>query len=312
MASGAMGSIGESNEISMLSPSSCSDLMGVNRGSSSAALAAQRTMAAPSGSFASITPIQPCRRLRTCKVTKTPQRCAKTPSRGNTSGSLCWETAATTAVRASCRAAHRSASERDGILGLLAGFEHAESAALLDAVIYMAPEAPEILGSGHERADNNEPEQDSRHGLEPQVPPPDDEYRHGAHLQNHLRLSQGGCFDRESFGRGDIPQTEHREFPADNDHHHPSFNEIHAHQRNECRGNQELVSDGIEKDTQGGYLQAPPSQVSIRPIGRCSQEQDQHTPNLEVHGETPELEVGTAREQDHDEHGNKKDPQQRQ
>src|SRR5712664_3983021 len=269
MASGAMGSIGESNEISMLSSSSCSGFIGAKRGSSSAALAAQRTMASPSGSFASMTPIQPCRRLRTCKVTKTPRRSAKAPSRGNVSGSLRWETASPTAVRASCRAARRSASERDGILGLLAGFEHAEPAALLDAVVDMAPKAPEILGGGDERADDNEPEQDARQRLEPQVPPPDDEYGHSAHLQHHLRLSQGRCFDGESFSRGDIPQAENSEFPADDDHYHPRGNEMHVHQRNECRGDQELVSNGIEKDAQGGYLQAPPSQVSIGPVGRC-------------------------------------------
>src|SRR5712691_9522130 len=242
-----MGSMGESNEISILSSPSCSALMGANRGSSSAALAAQRTMASPRVSFASITPMQPCRRLRTRRVTKTPRRSAKTPSRENTSGSLWRETASTTAVRARCRAARRSASERDGILGLLAGFEHAEPAALLDAVIDMAPEAPEILGRGDERADDNEPKQDSRQRLEPHVPPPDDEYRHGAHLQNHLRFSQRGCFDGESLGRGDIPQAENRELPADNDDHHPRRNEVHIHQRNESRGDQELVGNGIEK-----------------------------------------------------------------
>src|SRR6266851_1166237 len=312
MASGAMGSMGESNEISMLSSSSCSGLIGENRGSSIAALVAQRTMASPSGSFASMTPMQPCRRLRTCKVTKTPRRSAKTPSRGNSSGSLRWETASTTAVRASCRAARRSASERDGILGLLASFEHPEPAALLDAVVNVAPEAPEVLGGGNERADDNEPKQDSRQGLERRVPRSDDEYRHGAHLQNHLGLSKGGCFDRKSLGRGDVPQTENGEFPADNDHHHPRVNEIHAHQRNECRGDQELVGNGVEKNAQGRHLQAPPSQVSIRPIGGCSQEQDQHAPDLEVHGKAPELEIGTASEEDHDEDGNEKDSQQRQ
>src|SRR3982074_1895650 len=123
--------------------------MGVNRGSSTAALAAQRTIASPKGSFASMTPIQPCRRLSTCRVTKTPRRSAKIPSRGNRSGSLRWETASITAVRASCRAARWSASERDGILGLLAGFEHPEPTTLLDAVVDVAPETAEVLGGGH-------------------------------------------------------------------------------------------------------------------------------------------------------------------
>src|SRR5467141_4230721 len=143
-------------------------------------------MASPKGSFASMTPIQPCRRLRTCKVTKTPRRSAKAPSRGNVSGSLRWETASTTAVRASCSAARRSASERDGILGLLAGFEHAEPAALLDAVVDVAPEAPEVLCGGDQRADHYEPKRNLPQQLEPGVTHSGsgDKYRHGANLQN--------------------------------------------------------------------------------------------------------------------------------
>src|SRR5437762_12232514 len=102
-----------------------------------------------------MTPLQHCKRLPTWSVTKTPRRSAKAPSRGNTSGSLRWETASTTAVLASCRAARWSASERDGILGLLGGFEHPQPAALLDAVVDVAPEAPEVLGGGDERADDD-------------------------------------------------------------------------------------------------------------------------------------------------------------
>src|SRR6267143_678711 len=178
-------------------------------------------MASPKGSFASMTPIQPCRRLRTWRVTKTLRRSAKIPSRGNTSGSLRWAMASTTAVRASCRAARRSASERNGILGLLAGFEHAEPAAFLDAVVDVAPEAPEVLSGGDERANHNEPKQDLRQRFQRRVPGRNDEYRNRPHLQKHLRLSKRGCFDRESLGRGDIPKTENREFSADDDHHHP-------------------------------------------------------------------------------------------
>src|SRR5713101_4367981 len=216
----------ESNEISMLSSTNWSVLMGANRGSSRAALAAQRIIASPRGSFASITPIQPCRRLRTWRVTKTPRRSAKIPSRGNTSGSLWWAMASTTAVRASCRAARRSASERNGILGLLAGFEHPEPAALLDTVIDVAPEAPEVLGGGDQSADDHEPKQDLPQQLQPRVPHSSsgDEYRHGAHLQDHLSLAKGRGFDGESLGRGNIPQAENREFPADDDHHHPRGN----------------------------------------------------------------------------------------
>src|SRR5439155_24313478 len=190
---------------------------------------------------------------------KTPRRSAKTPSRGNMSGSLRWETASTTAVRANCRAARWSASERDGILGLLAGFEHAEPAALLDAVVDVAPKAPEVLRGGDQRADDNEPEQNSRQGLERRVARSDDEHRHGAHLQNHLRLAKGGSFDCESLRRRDIAQAENCEFPADDDDHHPCRNKVHVHKRNERGGDQELVGNGVEKNAECRHLKASPS-----------------------------------------------------
>src|SRR5271168_4407530 len=104
-----------------------------------------------------------------------------------------------TAVRASCRAARRSASERDGILGLLAGFEHAKSAALLDAVVDVAPEAAEVLGGGDECADHHQPKQDLRQPVQPRVhfpaPSTGDQDRYGAYLQNHFRLTEGGGFN---------------------------------------------------------------------------------------------------------------------
>src|SRR5258707_845265 len=298
----------------MLSSPSCFVFIGANRESSKAAFAAQRTMASPSGSFASMTPMQPCRRLATWSVTKTPWRSAKTPSLGNASGGLRWDTASTTAVLASCRAARRSASERNDILGLLASFEHPQAAALLDAVVDVAPEAPEILCGGDQRADHYEPKQNLPQQLEPGVTHSGsgDKHRHGANLQNHFGFSKRGGFDGESFGRGDIAQAEDREFPADDDHHHPRGNQLHAHQRNERRGNQELVGNGVEKNAKSRDLQPAPSQIAIRPIGRSRQQQDEHAPDLEVHGKSPELEVGAASEEDHYEDGNEKDPQQRQ
>src|SRR5260370_1689748 len=103
--------------------------------------------------------MQPCKRPRTCRVTNTPQRSAKIPSRGIEPKSLRLETASTTAARASCRAARRPSSERDSILRLLAGFQHPKASALLDAVVDVAPEAPEILPAKHHPADPHQPHQ---------------------------------------------------------------------------------------------------------------------------------------------------------
>lgn len=154
-----MGAGGESREISIVRSPSWSVRIGANRGSCKAALAAQRTMASPSGSSGSTTPMQPCRRPRRCSVTKTPQRTAKISSCGIWPGSLRPKTLSTTAVRASCSAESLSVSERDGILGLLARLKHPEPPTLLDAVVHVAPEAKEILCGGDQRADYHQPEQ---------------------------------------------------------------------------------------------------------------------------------------------------------
>jgi hypothetical protein len=53
------------------------------------------------------------------------------------------------ALRASSNNARWSVSERHGILRLLAGFKHAQLATLLDAIVYVAPKAQEILSGGH-------------------------------------------------------------------------------------------------------------------------------------------------------------------
>src|SRR5579864_1776460 len=102
--------------------------------------------------------MQPRRRARTCRVTNTPRFSEKTPSLGNGSGRRSKETAWVTASRARHSKVRRSSSERDGILGLFAAFEHAQPAALLDAVVEMSPELQEVLRGGNQGADHHQPE----------------------------------------------------------------------------------------------------------------------------------------------------------
>src|SRR5215472_16354772 len=116
-------------------------------------------MASPKVSLGSVTPMQPCKRPCTWRVTKTPCRSPKMPSRGIKSRSLWEETASMIALRANSSAARWSASERHGILRLLAGFQHPQLAALLDAVVHVAPEAQEVLCRRDQGADHHEPEQ---------------------------------------------------------------------------------------------------------------------------------------------------------
>src|SRR4029077_15685421 len=92
-------------------------------------------------------------------VTKTPRRSAKIPSTGIFSGTDPRATASTTAWRARPSNARLSASERNGILGLLTGFHQTQLPALLDAVVHVAPEAKKILRGGNQRAHDDQPQE---------------------------------------------------------------------------------------------------------------------------------------------------------
>src|ERR1051325_7400460 len=123
-----------------------------------------------------------------------------------TSGSARCRTALRIASRASASMARWSPSERHGILRLLAGFEHAQLAALFDAVVHMAPEAQEILRGGYQGANHHEPEQEKPQGVHGRVPRPQDHNRHGTKLQDHLCLTEGRSRNGETLCRSNIPQ----------------------------------------------------------------------------------------------------------
>ena len=53
---------------------------------------------------------------------------------------------------------NRSNSERNCVLGFFLILHHAQLAALLDAVVEVAPELQEILASRDQRADHHEPQ----------------------------------------------------------------------------------------------------------------------------------------------------------
>src|ERR1700719_160235 len=103
--------------------------------------------------------MQPRKCSRMWTVTNTPRLSANTPPLGICGGSWPRETAWVIVSRAKRSKAWRSSSERDGILSLFAGFEHAQLAALLDAIVEMTPELEEILGGGNQSADNDEPQE---------------------------------------------------------------------------------------------------------------------------------------------------------
>src|SRR5258708_6207551 len=92
------------------------------------------------------------------------------------------DTASVMAKRARCSKDCRSLSERDGIPSFFAGFEHAQFAALLDAIVDVAPETEEILCSGYERADDHEPEKEQGQRPERGIARSRDQHSHSANL----------------------------------------------------------------------------------------------------------------------------------
>src|SRR5690242_11190201 len=160
------------------------------------------------------------------------------------SGSLRRKTASRIALRASSSAARWSASERHCILRLLASFEHAQLAALLDAIVHVAPETHEILSGRNQGADHHEPEKNEPKKLKRGMPRCYDNSCHSTDLQDHLGLTESGCFDCETLCRRDVPKPEDREFAPDDDDHHPGRNKrlavhsAHGHEGDEGGGNQ--------------------------------------------------------------------------
>ena len=62
---------------------------------------------------------------------------------------------------------------------------------------------------------------------------------------------------------------------------------MHIHERDEVCGNQQLVGDGIEQNSQGSYLQTAACKVSIGPIRRCGGKQNQHAEKLKADVKPP-------------------------
>src|SRR5258706_1358070 len=104
------------------------------------------------------------------------------PSVGIASNTWPWDTASVIAKRAKRSRDCRSVSERDRISSFFAGFEHAQLAALLDAIVDLAPETEKVLRGGAQRADNHEPEQEQRQRIEGGTPRSRDQHSHGANL----------------------------------------------------------------------------------------------------------------------------------
>src|SRR5947209_6511826 len=243
-----MGVAVDSRDISISSWRNSWACMAGKRGSRNAAPMAQRTTVSPRGCSGSTKPTQPRSRLPTWRLTNIPRRSEKMPPVGTSASIWPRDTTSVTARRAKRSTDCRSLSERDGISSFFSGFEHAQFAALLDAVVDMTPEAEEVLRGGDKGTDDYQPEQKQSWRAKGRIARSGNEHSDGAHLQDHLGLAERGRLNGEAFRGRDIAQPEHGELTADDDNHHPSWNQVHIDERDESGGDQKLVRDGIEQD----------------------------------------------------------------
>jgi len=110
-------------------------------------------------------------------------------------------------------------------------------------------------------------------------------------------------------------KPKNRELPPDNDHHHPwrykgmSARIVHTYQRNKGRRNQQLVRNRIQQNSQGRHLPVFASRnYPSAPIGGRRSQQDQHAPDLKVHGKSPTARRwGSLVKQHHNQHWNEED-----
>jgi hypothetical protein len=122
-----------------------------------------------------------------------------------------------------------------------------------------------------------------------------------------LAERRGG--DDEPAREREAAQRRHRELAADDHRHDPGWGEIQLYQRDERRGNQELVGDRVEHLADPGDLAAPPRQVAVEPVGQGGQPEDCRPDNLHLEPQhPPALELG---HQHHHEQRHQEDPGER-
>src|SRR5580704_4560317 len=109
------------------------------------------------------------------------------------------------------------------------------------------------------------------------------------HLQNHFHFAQRRRRNHQSFHRGNFAQPHHHEFASDDDHHHPRLHQSHLHQRNKRGGNQQLVRNGIQQNSQRGDFLTRTRQVAIHHVGRSGCQQNEYAEHFEMDRQSPEI-----------------------
>src|SRR6202041_984322 len=86
----------------------------------------------------------------------------------------------------------------------------------------------------------------------------------------------------------------HHEFASYDDHPHPSLHQPHFHQRNKRGGNQQLVRNRIQQNSQGGDFFTRTRQVAVHHVRRGCRQQNQHAQHFEVDRQSPEIKIGLS------------------
>lgn len=98
----------------------------------------------------------------------------------------------------------------------------------------------------------------------------------------------------------DAAQATDSELAADDDYHHPGRRNLQLHERDQRRGDEELVRNRIQHASKRGDLLAPAGKITVQQVRECSGEKQACAPIGPV--------VDLPGQQDHHHEGNQKDP----
>jgi len=142
-----------------------------------------------------------------------------------------------------------------------------------------------------------------------------DTHQHQAdcqYLGNQLRLTQFARLDYITFGGGDTAQAGDRKFAANDQNCHPARHHLYLYERNEGRGNQKFIGNGIEQRADCGDLPPTARQIAVEQVGNSRHQKDAERQKLVCDLHTIDMDRLGCLHKHSDQYRNEKDPQQRQ
>jgi len=138
---------------------------------------------------------------------------------------------------------------------------------------------------------------------------PQDEQHDGGNLRGHLDLPQRRRRQRLPARMDDAAQDGDGKLAAEDDRHHPGRRESHLNQRQQRRGDEQLVGERIHPLADAGHLAAAPGEKAIEPVGERGHAENGRTEDLVADPEDGS--AGELREEHDDQQRHQEDAPER-